>query len=115
MAREAAQLAAYSFVVTLINIVCICMMGGVVLLIKKVVPVIPDDDMSECSCRFYCVVHSMSFLVRVWRSNLKKARVANDNNIKVGMNDQNVRELSDVWKTIDDGGGFQQRYKEHDV
>lgn len=52
MTREAAQLAAYSLIVTLINIVCICMMGGVVLLIKKVVPVISDDEMSECSFRF---------------------------------------------------------------
>lgn len=54
MTREAAQLAAYSLIVTLINIVCICMMGGVVLLIKKVVPVISDDEMSECSFRFCC-------------------------------------------------------------
>jgi ABC-type bacteriocin/lantibiotic exporter with double-glycine peptidase domain len=51
MAREAAQLAIYSFIITLINIICICLMALVVLLIKKVVPIIPDNEISTSSSR----------------------------------------------------------------
>jgi hypothetical protein len=51
MAREAAQLAVYSFIITLINIICICLMALVVLLIKKVVPIIPDNEISTSSSR----------------------------------------------------------------
>ena len=48
MAQEAAQLAVYSFIVTLLNIICICLTAVIVLLIKKVVPIISDDVLSKC-------------------------------------------------------------------
>lgn len=49
MAKEAAQLGVYSFIITLINIVCICLTGLIVLLIKKVIPVVSDDEISKSS------------------------------------------------------------------
>lgn len=54
MSREAAQLAVYSLIITLINIVCIGLMAVVVLKIKQVVPIIPDDEISECSYFVLC-------------------------------------------------------------
>ena len=53
MPKEAGQLAVFSFIITLINIACICLMVVVVLLIKKVVPIISDDEIGKCASCFY--------------------------------------------------------------
>ena len=47
MPNEAALLGVYSFIIAVINIACICMMAVLVLLIKKVAPIIPDDEISK--------------------------------------------------------------------
>ena len=52
MPTEASQSGVYSFIITLINIICICSMAMFVLQIKKVVPLIPDDEICECSSLF---------------------------------------------------------------
>ena len=48
MAREASQLAVYSFIITLINIACIFLMATIVLQIKDIVPIIPDKKIGNC-------------------------------------------------------------------
>jgi len=46
--REAALLTVHSFPITLINIACICLMAVLVLLIKNIVSLISDDEISRC-------------------------------------------------------------------
>jgi len=75
MAREAAQLAIYSLVVTLINIACICMTALMVLLIKKVAPVISDDE-----------------VVKLWHSDLKEVGVGSDKKSNKKVKGRNTNE-----------------------
>jgi hypothetical protein len=56
MPKEAAHLAIFSFIITWINIVCICLMIVVVLLIKKVTPIIPDDEISKYASHSFAMV-----------------------------------------------------------
>ncbi|CAF1648248.1 unnamed protein product, partial [Adineta ricciae] len=84
MPQEAAQLAVYSFIITLINIVSICVMAVCILLIKKVTPIVPDDEITQ-----------------FWHSaESKKIRTLANNEAQSVMNKENGQDLIEAWKII---------------
>ncbi|CAF1216105.1 unnamed protein product [Adineta ricciae] len=86
MPQEAAQLAVYSFIITLINIVSICVMAVCILLIKKVAPIVPDDEITQ-----------------FWHSaESKKIRTLANNEVQSVTGKENGQDLIEAWKIIRD-------------
>jgi hypothetical protein len=104
MAREAGQLAVYSFVITLINIVCICLMAVIVLRIKKVIPIIPDNEIGDSSSflsHFSGAYKSvLRFSARFWHSDMEKIHAGSNDKVHNEMDGENAEELINIVKTV---------------
>ena len=103
MAREASQLAVYSFIITLINIACIFLMATIVLQIKNIVPIIPDKKIGNCfeigQLRSWL---GLIFSAELWQPAVEKACAGSSNEVPGG----NARELVDILETVHGTDGF---------
>ncbi|CAF0713227.1 unnamed protein product [Adineta steineri] len=98
MPKEAAQLGIFSFIITFINIMCICIMALIVLLIKRVVPIIPDNEITQ-----------------LWRLEKKSAGAAFNNKVYVELDNENAQELEQISNDFGHVNGILQQYKDHIV